>query len=83
MNQHLTVINNVSKKTSISKEVVSEIYNLYFEYISNKIHSYDFTQCKTEEDFLNKFRGFNLEHIGKIHFNFNYINRRNNKKREI
>lgn len=70
------IIKELAYKHNLPEEKVKEIIKSPFVFIRNTIKSINFENVKTEEEFNNKVKNFNIPHIGKLYgsfFNFKRI----------
>lgn len=61
-----SIIDIVSKETSIPKEVVDKAYRSSFEFIRDKISSLPLKEQLSKEDFFKLRCNFNLPSLGKL-----------------
>jgi hypothetical protein len=79
--QQRKIVNDLMIKYNLSEKEVIEIIESPFIFIRQTIKELDVEDIKTEEEFNNKIKNFNIPSIGKLHGSYyNYKNIQKCKK---
>tara|TARA_R110000796_G_scaffold63909_3_gene147823 strand:- start:325 stop:618 length:294 start_codon:yes stop_codon:yes gene_type:complete len=75
--QQKKIVEELSRKHSLTESQIIEIINLPFKFIRDEIKEIEFTGDETQEEFEAKSKNFNIPAIGKLYgsyYNFKYVN---------